>query len=82
MLSYRRQETRIKLARSLGFDVMNPLQDNMEAEINKRTNNKGADVIFEVSGSAAGVDSMTSFAAVRARIVMVAIHGEKGSRFI
>ena len=71
------QEARIKLARSLGFDVMNPMQDNMEAEINKRTNNKGADVIFEVSGSAAGVDSMTSFAAVRARIVMVAIHGEK-----
>ena len=71
------QETRIRLARSLGFDVINPMQDNMEEEINQRTNKKGADVIFEVSGSADGVESMTRYAAVRARIVMVAIHGEK-----
>ena len=77
MLSYRKYETRIRLARSLGFDVINPMQDNMEEEINQRTNKKGADVIFEVSGSADGVESMTRYAAVRARIVMVAIHGEK-----
>ena len=34
------QETRIRLAKSLGFDVINPMQDNMEEEINQRTNRK------------------------------------------
>ena len=33
-----------------------------------------ADVVFEVSGSAAGVEAMTELANVRGRIVMVAIH--------
>ena len=38
---------------------------------------KGADVVFEVSGSQPGVDLMTAAAATRGRIVMVAIHASK-----
>jgi len=34
-------------------------------------------VVFEVSGSQAGVDAMTETAATRGRIVMVAIHAQK-----
>jgi 2-desacetyl-2-hydroxyethyl bacteriochlorophyllide A dehydrogenase len=70
-------DARAQLAMSLGFDVIHPHRDDCELEINKRTNHKGADVIFEVSGSADGVEAMTQCAAPRARIVMVAIHGEK-----
>ena len=40
-------------------------------EINKETNHKGADVVFEVSGTQTGVDVMTECAATRGRIVMV-----------
>ena len=41
------------------------------------TSGKGADVVFEVSGTQKGVDAMTAIAATRARIVMVAIHAQK-----
>ena len=33
----------------------------------KRTSGKGIDVVFEVSGTQAGVDAMTAVAATRAR---------------
>ncbi len=67
-------EARLAIARKLGFDTVNPLQTDLPSEINARTGNKGADVVFEVSGSQPGVDAMTTVAATRGRIVMVAIH--------
>ncbi len=70
-------EHRLKFAHSLGFDTINPAQEDLALIINKKTQDKGADVIFEVSGTQAGVDAMTSSAAARARIVMVAIHPKK-----
>ena len=68
---------RIEIARNLGFDVVNPTVDDLPALVSERTGKKGADVVFEVSGTQAGVDSMTACAATRARIVMVAIHAQK-----
>jgi (R,R)-butanediol dehydrogenase/meso-butanediol dehydrogenase/diacetyl reductase len=38
-----------------------------------RTDGAGADVVFEVSGSAPGADLMTQLACIRGRIVVVAI---------
>ena len=70
-------ENRIAIAEQLGFDTVNPAQTDLAAEINRRTNDKGAAVVFEVSGSQAGVDAMTGCAATRARLVMVAIHATK-----
>ncbi len=68
---------RIEIARYLGFDVVNPAEDDLPALVSERTGKKGADVVFEVSGTQAGVDAMTACAATRARIVMVAIHTQK-----
>ena len=68
---------RIAIAEKLGFDVVNPAEVDLAAEINTRTGEKGADVVFEVSGTQPGVDAMTAVAATRARIVMVAIHAQK-----
>lgn len=68
---------RLAIAEKLGFDTVNPAEADLAAEINKRTGDKGADVVFEVSGSQPGVDAMTAVAATRARIVMVAIHAQK-----
>ncbi len=68
---------RLELAQSLGFATLNPQKVNVANEIYAQTANKGADVIFEVSGTQAGVDTMTEAAATRCRIVMVAIHSTK-----
>jgi 2-desacetyl-2-hydroxyethyl bacteriochlorophyllide A dehydrogenase len=68
---------RLELARSLGFATLNPKEANVAEEIYAQTADKGADVIFEVSGTQAGVDTMTEAAATRCRIVMVAIHATK-----
>ncbi len=70
-------ETRLAIAEELGFATLNPAKVNLKDEINARTDGKGADVVFEVSGTQPGVDAMTDVAATRARIVMVAIHAQK-----
>ena len=70
-------QNRIAIAEKLGFSTANPAEIDLAAEINSRTGEKGADVVFEVSGTQPGVDAMTAVAATRARIVMVAIHAQK-----
>lgn len=70
-------ENRLAVAEKLGFDTVNPAKEDLVAVINEKTGNKGADVVFEVSGSQPGVDATTAVAATRGRIVMVAIHAQK-----
>lgn len=68
---------RLAIAEKLGFDTVNPVETDLAEAINTRTDGKGAEVVFEVSGTQPGVDAMTAVAATRARIVMVAIHAQK-----
>jgi 2-desacetyl-2-hydroxyethyl bacteriochlorophyllide A dehydrogenase len=68
---------RLAIAETLGFATVNPVEADLQAAINARTGGKGADVVFEVSGTQPGVDAMTACAATRGRIVMVAIHAQK-----
>jgi len=68
---------RLAIAEKLGFDTITPAKADLAAEINALTGDKGADVVFEVSGTQPGVDAMTAVAQTRARIVMVAIHTQK-----
>lgn len=65
---------RLAIARDLGFDVVNPREADVIETVMTATATKGADVVFEVSGTTAGVDLMTDVAASRGRICMVAIH--------
>ncbi len=65
---------RLAIAERMGFSTVNPGVADLPILIGERTGGKGADVIFEVSGTQSGVDAMTAVAATRARIVMVAIH--------
>ena len=69
--------SRLEIANSLGFATIDPTEVDVGEHMHSVSNNKGADVIFEVSGTQPGVDAMTAAAAVRARIVMVAIHAQK-----
>ena len=68
---------RIEFAKSQGVETVNPVEQDIVEVVNEWTNGKGADVVFEVSGVQAAIDVMTEVAAVRGRIVMVAIHSEK-----
>ena len=64
------------LAATLGLDVIDPTATDPHEAILERTGGAGADVVFEVSGSAAGADVMTSLACIRGRVVVVAIFPE------
>lgn len=68
---------RLAYAESLGFKTINPKFVDPVKTVNDLTGGKGADVVFEVSGTQPGVDLMTEAAATRGRIVMVAIHASK-----
>lgn len=69
-------ETRLELAASLGFQTVNPLQSDLVKEVERITSGAMADVVFEVSGTQAGVSAMTQLPRARGRIVMVAIHAQ------
>ncbi len=68
---------RLAMAEKLGISTVNPAETDAAKTILEQTNSKGADVIFEVSGTQPGVDLMTAAAATRGRVVMVAIHANK-----
>ncbi len=70
-------EARIEFAESQGVKTVNPIKQDIKEVVTQWTNGKGADVVFEVSGVNAAVETMTDIAAVRGRICMVAIHSEK-----
>lgn len=70
---------RISIAQQLGFEVINPAEKDLEAAVSAWTDTKGPEVVFEVSGSQAGIDAAFEVAACRGRIVMVAIHPNKPS---
>lgn len=67
---------RLELAQSMGLATVNPKETDLVAEVERFTNGAMADVVFEVSGVAAGVQAMTQVARARGRIVMVAIHAD------
>ena len=69
-------ETRRSLAAELGFPACDPGVDDVAATVAEATGGVGADVVFEVSGSSAGILAATQHAALRGRVVVVAIFPE------
>lgn len=65
---------RVDFAKSLGLDAVNPKETNLQEHMLAKTEGHGADVVFEVTGSAAGAATMTTLPRVRGRIVVVGIH--------
>jgi (R,R)-butanediol dehydrogenase / meso-butanediol dehydrogenase / diacetyl reductase len=64
---------RLAFARALVFETADPSSEDVVERVNSMTGQAGADVVFEVSGSAAGALQMSRLAAIRGRIVVVAI---------
>ncbi len=68
---------RLQMAASLDLQATNPRETDLLEVVNNETDGAGADVLFEVSGSAAGAESMTKLPRTRGRIVIVAIFGDQ-----
>ncbi|MGQ4363505.1 zinc-dependent alcohol dehydrogenase [Streptomyces sp. SAS_272] len=62
------------LARQLGLTAWNPADDDVTELVEKWTEDAGADVAFEVSGAAGGVDTAVDVLGARGRLCLVAIH--------
>jgi 2-desacetyl-2-hydroxyethyl bacteriochlorophyllide A dehydrogenase len=67
---------RLKLAAELGLETVNPRETDIPAFVSRETGGAGADVVFEVTGSAAGAELMTKLPRVRGRVVVVAVFSE------
>ncbi|MEO1012973.1 MAG: alcohol dehydrogenase catalytic domain-containing protein, partial [Bacteroidota bacterium] len=58
-------ENRIKKARELGLDAVNPTQIDLVEYVKEQTDNRRADVVFEVAGVQPALDIMTEVAGIR-----------------
>ncbi len=67
---------RLAVAAELGLWAVDAADGAVADHVDRWTDGAGADVAFEVSGSAGGVAAATGLLAVRGRLVMIAIHPE------
>ncbi|MCX6635221.1 MAG: alcohol dehydrogenase catalytic domain-containing protein [Acidobacteria bacterium] len=67
---------RLQLAARLGLRAVDPNQVDLVEMVTQETGGAGADVVFEVTGSAAGAEMMTRLPRTRGRMVMVAIYSQ------
>ncbi|RME70657.1 MAG: Zn-dependent alcohol dehydrogenase [Chloroflexi bacterium] len=67
---------RVSFAQMLGFQAVNPQEQDLIAFVQQETDTAGADVVFEVSGSSAGAKMMTQLLRTRGLAVVVAIFGQ------
>ncbi|MFD9127698.1 zinc-binding dehydrogenase [Kitasatospora sp. NPDC059571] len=65
---------RRKLAEESGLATLDPAAEDVVEAVWEWTGGAGADVAFEVSGAAAGVDTAVEVLGVRGRLCLVAIH--------
>lgn len=62
--------------RKMGFEVLNPLDQDFKQQADALTDGKGFDVVFEVSGSKPGITSAVEFAKITGKIVIVGMTSE------
>ncbi len=67
---------RIQFAKEAGFEVINPLEEDVKAFVENATGGAGADVVFEVTASEPGAKLMTELVRPRGRIVVVGIYSK------
>ncbi|MGW3094947.1 zinc-dependent alcohol dehydrogenase [Streptomyces sp. NPDC001102] len=65
---------RRRLAEELGLTVWDPAAEDLPELVRQWAGEAGADVAFEVSGAAGGVDTAVEVLGVRGRLCLVAIH--------
>ncbi len=72
---------KLRLAESLGFTVIDVRREDPVDRIMEITDGKGADVVFEASGSPRAASQLIPMGGIRARLIMVAIHKKPAEIF-
>jgi (R,R)-butanediol dehydrogenase / meso-butanediol dehydrogenase / diacetyl reductase len=67
---------RLDLAKRMGFDPINPKQVDTVEEVLRRTNGKGADVVFDTAGAAVTSAQLTKLVKVHGQVMIVAMPKE------
>ena len=68
---------RVAKAQELGLEAVNPQETDLAKLVAERTGGRGADAVFEVSGSKAGAAVMTDLLRIRGRVILVAVYAFK-----
>jgi 2-desacetyl-2-hydroxyethyl bacteriochlorophyllide A dehydrogenase len=68
------EPTRRQLAHAFGAVTVDPAREDLARVVDSWTNQVGADIAFEVSGSSSGITAVTDVLRVRGRGVIVGIH--------
>ncbi len=68
-------EERIKMVQSFGFETVNPLKVDLVETSKEMTNGLGFDIVYEVSGSKAGVMAMADCCRVRGTLMSLSLAG-------
>lgn len=69
-------EYRCKVARQLGFETVNPMDDDFDEQIQRLTEEKGFDICFEVSGSKPGIATAVKYATIGGMIMVIGMTKE------
>jgi threonine dehydrogenase-like Zn-dependent dehydrogenase len=68
-------ESRLLLARQLGFETINPMKVNILDKMNEVTDGSGFDIAFEASGSKASILQIPDLCRIRGTIVSLGLSG-------
>lgn len=68
---------RINMIKDLGFEVINPAEEDIDKRVANLTDGEGFDIVFEVSGSKSGLLFSTSACRIRGNIVNVGFFSNK-----
>ncbi len=69
-------EFRRAFAEEMGFETVNPLDEDFDAQMQALTDGKGFDVCFEVSGSKPGITTAVQYATIGGMIMVVGMTKE------
>lgn len=67
---------RLKAAEEMGFTTINPLGENFNETLMQKTQGKGFDVVFEVSGAKTGITTAVDYAKITGMVMVVGMTGE------
>lgn len=68
---------RLDFAKDMGFKTLNPTAAEFDRQVADITKGKGFDVVFEVSGSKAGIASMTKLVKISGTVMVVGMASDK-----
>lgn len=67
-------EHRLAMAKELGFNAVNPMNDDVKTVVLEQTNGFGADFVFDCAGHPSVLTQLTELVKVRGKIIIVAAY--------